>query len=531
MLDRSDSKQRDEHSRNVQGRSRQSSSLIVRNSMFNLLGMALIVPLNFVTLFILARRLGKESLGEYFTLFAISAVIFLLVSSGMTTVLVRRIAQSRNTMRKIVGEACGVLVVVCVVSVLMFLLAMIGWSALQGRSMGWAMLLAACVAIAARHTLEFEIAVMRGVERFELENIARVLQTGLYCLLVLLFVDSSPIGALVAFIAFAASNIVAAIPLAAILAGKWGCRSISLRRDVLSSWFSSAWPIGAGDVLRVLGWQLETLLLAILSAPAAVGLFSVAYRPLRPLQILPRSLVSVTFPMLSRAGADDRTTIRRTMANSTALLWLLSLPLALTVTICARPFLLATAGPAYETAILPLQLLIWLTGFTFINTQLRFVFSAIGWEHRYWKIGFSVLVVKVMAAVMFISLWGILGACMSVLVGEALLTGCGICWLRVGGFIEIPWRRLTASSAAAIATGLLLLPLNIIGASLIVSLIACGVATLVFLALCLAFGAIQWRDVTSVFHAFGEMRSRFVTRTKIVSKSEEPSDVTTCSVT
>ena len=84
MLDRSDSRQSDAHSRNVQGRSRQSSSLIVRNSMFNLLGMALIVPLNFVTLFILARRLGKESLGEYFTLFAISAVIFLLVSSGMT---------------------------------------------------------------------------------------------------------------------------------------------------------------------------------------------------------------------------------------------------------------------------------------------------------------------------------------------------------------------------------------------------------------------------------------------------------------
>ena len=64
-----------------------STQLIVRNSTFNVLGMALIVPLNFVALFTLARRLGQEPLGVFFTLFAISAVIFLICSAGVGTVL------------------------------------------------------------------------------------------------------------------------------------------------------------------------------------------------------------------------------------------------------------------------------------------------------------------------------------------------------------------------------------------------------------------------------------------------------------
>jgi O-antigen/teichoic acid export membrane protein len=503
--------------------------MMLRNSTFNVLGMALIVPLNFVALFTLARRLGKESLGIFFTLFAISAVIYLLASSGATMVLTRRIAQSRQDLRRIVGEAAGVLVVVCAVSIVALLLVCGVWSTFLGEALGWPLVATAAVALAARHTLEFAAAAVRGVERFEFENMARVVQTGLFCLLVLLFVSPEQDGTLVAFVTFALSNVVAAVFLAALLITKWDCRSFRINRRLLRGWFLESWPLGAGDIIRQAGWQLETLMLAALKAPAAVGLYSVAYRPLQPLQILPRSLVSVTYPMMSRAAVTDRSAVRTTVAESTALLWMLSLPVAISVTVCARPLIHATAGQAYDAATLPLQLLIWLTGFTFVNTQIRFTFSAVGWERLFCFVTMGVLVAKLVAAAICIPLWGIYGACLGNLLGEVLLSVSGLSLLRGAGMTSIPWGRLAASSAAGAIMAGSLAPLTNSGASLAVLLLACAGSTLLFLVLCLAFRAIRWQQVHNLIHVLGVMCSQVVTR-RVASQPQEGSEATTCSV-
>src|SRR5918995_4058387 len=93
---------------------------IVRNSVFNAVGTALILPCNFIALFTLARRLGKESLGTFFTIFAISAVIHWVADAGVTTVLTHRIARAPNQLQRIVAEATGMLLVVALASVSLF---------------------------------------------------------------------------------------------------------------------------------------------------------------------------------------------------------------------------------------------------------------------------------------------------------------------------------------------------------------------------------------------------------------------------
>src|SRR4026209_2378261 len=74
---------------------------LVRNSAFNALGTALILPFNFIALFTLARRRGKESLGTFFTVFAISSVVHWIGDAGVATVLTHRIARSPDRLRHI----------------------------------------------------------------------------------------------------------------------------------------------------------------------------------------------------------------------------------------------------------------------------------------------------------------------------------------------------------------------------------------------------------------------------------------------
>src|SRR5687767_11893807 len=111
----------------------ESLARIVRNSAFNAMGVALILPFNFIALFTLARRLGKDSLGTFFTIFAISAVIHWIADAGVSTVLTRRVARAPEQLRQIVGEATGMLMLVCLASVTSFYIFASLWMAMSAE--------------------------------------------------------------------------------------------------------------------------------------------------------------------------------------------------------------------------------------------------------------------------------------------------------------------------------------------------------------------------------------------------------------
>ena len=103
---------------------------MVRNSAFNAAGTLLIVPFNFLALFTLARRLGAQPIGTFFTIFAISAVIHWIADAGTTTVLTRKVARMPDRLKEIIPEAIGVLCVVCMTSSSLFLLFAVPWMAM-----------------------------------------------------------------------------------------------------------------------------------------------------------------------------------------------------------------------------------------------------------------------------------------------------------------------------------------------------------------------------------------------------------------
>lgn len=189
-----------------------SLNKIVRNSGFNVPGTILIVPFNFVAMFLLARRLGAEPLGSFFTIFAICAVIHWIADAGTTTVMTRRIARFPHELPTIVAEAIGVLLVVCVISIVLFLAVAVPWMHFAtDQRLSFATLLVAAAAMAARHALEFGCNLFRGLERFEFENVARVVQTGFFLAFVWFGVYPETGGTFAAFVAFAASNVFAAL--------------------------------------------------------------------------------------------------------------------------------------------------------------------------------------------------------------------------------------------------------------------------------------------------------------------------------
>lgn len=482
---------------------------IVRNSTFNAAGMALIVPLNFIALFTMAQRLGAAAMGVYFTLFAISAVIHWIADAGTSTVLTRRVAREPENLRTLLAESMGVMLVVCGISTSLFLLVSVPWMWVATGEVPWTLLLVAAAAMVARHAIDFASNTFRGLERFEFENLARVVQSASFCLFIWVWVHPSDHGTLDAYIAYTSSNVLATLLVWSILLAGWCCPMVRLSVEVIRRWFSESIPLGVGDVVQQFIAQLDTLMLSLLSTPVSVGLFSVASRPLQPLRLVPRTIVSVTFPMLSRSAHVEHTLFRQTFAKTVNLLWLASLPICIATATCAEPLVLKTAGRDFADAIDPLRLLIWATVLMFVNVQLRFAFTALDAEQKFWRMSVGSLLVKIPLCVVGIYLFGIYGACGGALAGElvAMLWGFGA--LRSMDIRGPGWFQLLRALPAGVAMFAVLRPFVSGDASLAWLATGVAVSLLVYLGACVLTGAWPREDI-KVFHrafrtSFGEV--------------------------
>ena len=474
---------------------------IVRNSAFNAAGTLLIVPFNFLALFTLARRLGAQPIGTFFTIFAISAVIHWIADAGTTTVLTRRVARTPERLKEIVPESLGVLTVVCLISTTLFALIAMPWMAVFTDRVSFPVLIVAAAAMWSRHALDFASNALRGLERFEFENFARVVQTCTFFLFVWLWVYPETGGALAAFIAYAASNVIAAGIIWGVLLIKWQCAGFRLNQEIVRRWWSESIPLGAGDVVRQFLMQMDTLLLAAFRPQAIVGLFSIAARPLQPLQLLPRIIVSVTFPALSRAAHVDRPAVSRLFEKTTLILWAASLPISIGVAMAAEPMLLATAGAEFVGAAGPLQILIWSTGLIFINAQLRFVLTALDAEGVYWRLICLTLGIKLALALALIPLWGLYGACLGSLLGELALCVAGVSALKKLDIASPHWLRLLRPMPAAAVMTAIMWPFTGSEASL-TSLVLAGIAGgAAYAVVALAMGVVPWSEIKRVWNS------------------------------
>jgi len=412
------------------------------------------------------------------------------------------------------------LVIVGCASVALFYLVCGVWTAISGQQFSWTVLTVAAISIFTRHSLDFASNAFRGLERFEFENISRALQTALFAVFVWFGVHSGTGGVLSGFIAFMASNVVAAAFIVTLLVWQWQCTMFRLSPASMRDWLKESLPLGIGDAVRRLIMQLDTLLLAAFHPPAVVGLFSVAFRPLQPLQLLPRTIVSVTFPMMSRIAHSDRAAFSRSFARTTNLLWVASLPIALITTACAAPLILSTAGPDFAEAIWPLRLLIWAAPLMFVNAQLRFAFTALDSQRLYWRLICLVLAIKVISAVPLIYFWGIYGACLGHLTGELTLCVGSLIVLSALGVRGPQWSQLLRVIPAAVAMLIVFAPIWNTGSSLIVVAIYSLLSLAVYSFVCLLTGAWPWSDVRQIWQV---LVNRIGNRSQLIGEATSPS--------
>jgi O-antigen/teichoic acid export membrane protein len=481
---------------------------IVGNGTMNLVAQGLNAVFNVVVVVLLARGTDKGALGAFYTVFAFIMVVQVVLEMGLSTVLTLRLVQAPERWGATLAEAKGLLALVTLGSLMTLLGIGAAWSALVGDPALLGRFALAGLACAAIQVERFTAAVFRASERFAPENLGRVVQGGVFAALVLALVVGRRAGVGGVLAALAASHLVVAVGLAAGLRRSLRGIGWGLSRSALRDWLAQSVPLGLGDMVRGLTWQLDTVLLGLLQSAAVVGIYSVAYRPLGPLNWVPRAVLAAAFPAFARSAASDPEALNRAGSNSIRLLGLVGLPIAVVICTCAEPLIRLLAGPDYLEAVAPLRVLIWITVLSFLSTQFRFLFAAAGRQQTFARLAGVVLVLEAGLEAVLIPRWSYYGACIGSLVGELVFTVVGLALCRSLGINGIAWKTLRGAVLAAAAMALPLWLARGIGLPLLVAVIALATGT--YVVVCLLLDALRWHELKYLIGAFASGRGLVV---------------------
>ncbi len=153
---------------------------------------------------------------------------------------------------------------------------------------------------------------------------------------------------------------------------KWESRP-ELRREMLRE----SWPLMVNHLLATLFFKVDISLMEAIRGSAELGLYSIGYKFLDTLNVIPSMFTLALFPVISRQAAEDKAGFARFYHLGVKILVTLALPAAVLATLAAREMVLVLGGPEYlPGGMIALQCMAWSMPIGWINSLTQYVLIA-----------------------------------------------------------------------------------------------------------------------------------------------------------
>jgi O-antigen/teichoic acid export membrane protein len=135
-------------------------------------------------------------------------------------------------------------------------------------------------------------------------------------------------------------------------------------------------PLGLALAINEIYFRADTLIISLYQPYDEVGLYTLAYRILEFTLMLGTILLTTVFPVLSDAVERDPPRALRTIQTSTDVFVILALPLVVGGLVLAEPLVELVGGTDFTGASVPLQILLFSGGLSWINAVFGFALIA-----------------------------------------------------------------------------------------------------------------------------------------------------------
>jgi len=258
-------------------------------------------------------------------------------------------------------------------------------------------------------------------------------------------------------------------------------------------------PFGIFALFQRFYMHLDTVLLSILAGDKYVGFYQIAFKIVFALQFLPMAFIASLYPAMSNYWLNNRSQLSITFERAISYLMIISLPISAGVVALADKIILIFKTN-YMSAVLPMQIIILSLLFIFINFPVGSLLNACDRQKQNTLNMVIAAILSVALNLILIPRFQALGASITVLVTNALMTFLGFYWAR--GAISYNLKKILKTFLkiliCALAMGILVWYLkNYLNIFVLIIL-----GAIIYFLLLFAIGGFKKEDIISIYHSF-----------------------------
>jgi O-antigen/teichoic acid export membrane protein len=461
---------------------------VARTTLTLVLGRVLALVAGIATVSLASRYLGLDDFGALNAGMAYATLFAILADLGLSTVATRELSRHPENERHILGSVLGIGVVLALMAaglgLVLMRLAYGGAHAGATREAILILLSQVLVAPVTGVTRAFFIARQRGY-LVACGDITLAVGMAVFTTIAVV----ADLGYRAVVIAIAAGYIAQAIVMAVVATSAGARMRPQLRggkRLVLI-----ALPLGGTLAINYLYFRLDVLLLSWLKTDADVARYSLAYRVLEGLMVLPSYVMLALFPVIAR-HEHDRLRLSATIGVALGGLEAAALPLAALMAIFSPEIVVALGGHKYASAAPVVAILALALAISCVSGVFGNALMALGRQRTLFWLTLGPLGVNLVANLALIPPLGVNGAAIAVVLSE--LAGVGLVrayYLRVAGPPQSPshWRIL-AAGVVLLVLGALKFALGLHSKPLLVTVVGGLLGCVMYAAALLGLGAL-----------------------------------------
>lgn len=370
-----------------------------------------------VLVFVLAREVGVSGLGVYVFAIAWAELANLPVDMGFDRHLTRRVADDRANIDRLLFNVMAVKALRAgpVLALSAVLVSLLGYPAVQREAV-----YAAAVAVVFDSLGQSVMAVFVGLERGGLAAVVLVSQRVLAAVLGLV-VLAAGFGVVAVLVAYAGSTALALVLALVLLRSRVGWPRLEVSRAGRRDVSKRSAGLAVQEIFSAGLARADVILLSLMAASAAVGIYGAGYRLLEVTLFLPLAIATAFAAMFTYLDRSTEPSIHTVYGYALKATTALMVPCAVTLFVLAEPTLRLLFGEDFEDSVTPLRLLapvVALLGIVIISNAL--VISRRDTRIVAWAFA-GAFAVNLVANLLLIGPYGASGAAGAMLITEAML--------------------------------------------------------------------------------------------------------------
>ncbi len=378
--------------------------------------------ISFVYFTMIANHLGAEKTGKYFFALAFTTVFVVFVDLGLTSVLVRESAKHKE---KIQSYFSTILSVKIVLGVLTYIAAIVTIN-LMGYPEETKYLVYLSGVTMLFDSLHLSLyGVLRAIGNLKYEAIgivcSQLLTLGLG--VTFLYLNFPLIYLILAFTVASFFNVVY---VTCVLYKKY---KINLTPHYEKAVFKHiaiiAIPFAFAAVFARVYSYIDSILLSKLAGDTAVGWYSIPYKITYAFQFFPLALMAVLYPKFSEYFVENKQKLAFIFERGVKYLLILVVPITFGIGVLASDIFSALFSAEYASSVLPLRILLLGLVFSYLSFPIGGFLNACNKQVTQTVIVGSVMVINIIANILLIPKYGVVGAATSAFIGNMFLTILG----------------------------------------------------------------------------------------------------------